>query len=1641
IRYYDGGHHFQSSYGYGVGESTPILISYCLFSPGQNLWLEQRRGSYIPCRAKVCEGEVDKEYLKSSYTNCSEALLRGEPPICALKITVSNGNELVVKPGNGAERYYECFSKDYLIDDHFADNPVLTPINYYRLIREKLANGNIRYVEYDKKLSIDPVRMYTKNSDETLELNSFKYEYQNIKDSKGKKTTNKFLKIEASNGQWVRYHSTLQYGKTKSGTKMAHFLLADVTSSHLPEKHYTSILRSKYISSMFSFQKVLIPDGRSLEVEYDHKERIKNLFLSGSCKPLYTFSYHSDHTDVVNALGGLKRYTFSSKGRLKNIWESHRTQYFEWDKMGQLISHAVKDNSGKEVRKKTYKYDQSGNVVETRLCGQITALGASDECITDYNYSTNGFNLLLSENHKDKKEIIYAYKPNTNLLTKKLTIVDSKVVEREFYEYDKNAILVQKIVDDGSGDEASNISDVTYRMITTIEPQINPALPGMTLPHIIREYYEDLPTNQHRHLKTIERIYSHGDLLVEEKVFDAYSNYRYSIRFEYNDQRKLVREVNALGEETVYDYDTNLNKIYEEKIGSGKKLRYSYDTDDRLVEEREEHSDGRILTTTHTYNVMGNRISTTDHFGQTATFQYDVYSREISQTDPLGYTEHKEYDVQDNIIKTVDKDGFTTTTLYNFCGDPLKVQYPDGTSEKFAYNLQGHLVREWKRDGTTTTYQVDHQGRSKVSSTYAADGTLLKTLQFFYKGPNLITEIDAMGNRTDYLYDGAGRKIAKIQGNRKTRYEYDTLGHLSKITTEDRVEVIEYDLLDRVVEERIEDCRGNIFSKIQYTYDIHGNHATQKRYSDSQNFVESVTLYNSENLPIAEIDALGNQTTIIYHYTDHLEKETIDPLGRKEVEIYDPCNRLKTVCKVSSNDQLLSHSSFTYDGRGNQILQHERSLFQDQDFGAYVISTTYDGMAQKISETEQDEKTTKYTYENGNLHQIIKPDGVVLTHSYDSLGRLQELISSEGSIHYRYTYDLNDNLLNAEDIIHNTTTERSYDTLNRLVSEKQVTGFEVAYAYDTLDRLTEMQFQGDKITYSYSPTSLISASRYKDGSLFYSFTQEADWLGKVVNQTLPNQVNISYIRDDLGRCLSIASVPFQQSFAYDTVGNLISTSVRDPLGPYEAVFSYDELNQITQETGPLSNQYAFDSLNNRRDKNGATYSIDGLNQLTHDTVDSYTYDSNGNRVSKGSVYYSYDALGRLISISLENDTITYKYDPFGRRIGRSSSGSMVQYLYQFDTEIGACVDGNIVEFRAIHGQFAPFAIELKGQVYSPLRNHRGDICVLLDKQGDPEATYRYDAFGEFSHQGMVTSPWLFSGQRYDDLTQFYHFAKREYDPSTGRWLTPDPLGFADGPNLYAYVHNNPMIYVDPYGLWGESPDGWHSHSKQFFGSFGRGFVDDTSFGASNYMLGEHDTSSLTSKIGYYAGTGCSMAAGLMYGGTWLKGARYGGKAAINAYKFTRGAYTASKATKNVMKARNVVKLAQETKPLVKRIAQFAEKRGIILSQRRATSEATSVNALGALNRKLSLLQKSQNSAVHKRILPDGRFRYYSLEKPSLTQGPTRGASFVTELTPKTGRVRSWYECYDHSGNINRVHPKSLNGYELNRSHYPPILGE
>ena len=101
------------------------------------------------------------------------------------------------------------------------------------------------------------------------------------------------------------------------------------------------------------------------------------------------------------------------------------------------------------------------------------------------------------------------------------------------------------------------------------------------------------------------------------------------------------------------------------------------------------------------------------------------------------------------------------------------------------------------------------------------------------------------------------------------------------------------------------------------------------------------------------------------------------------------------------------------------------------------------------------------------------------------------------------------------------------------------------------------------------------------------------------------------------------------------------------------------------------------------------------------------------------------------------------------------------------------------------------------------------------------------------------------------------------------------------------------------------------------------------------------------------------------------------------------------------------------------------------------SNPHNVNAQENLRSKLSELEKAQKRAIKIRKLPDGRIRYYEQERFAKTPGPTRGNARVTELDPKTGTVRSWEESYNYASEVKRVHPKSINGMDINCLHYPP----
>jgi RHS repeat-associated protein len=162
-------------------------------------------------------------------------------------------------------------------------------------------------------------------------------------------------------------------------------------------------------------------------------------------------------------------------------------------------------------------------------------------------------------------------------------------------------------------------------------------------------------------------------------------------------------------------------------------------------------------------------------------------------------------------------------------------------------------------------------------------------------------------------------------------------------------------------------------------------------------------------------------------------------------------------------------------------------------------------------------------------------------------------------------------------------------------------------------------------------------------------------------------------------------------------------------------------------------------------------------------------------------------------------------------------GHIDLFAYHDQDEIGLWrADHTIQELRIASPTIRPstIAIELNGTPYIPIHDLTGHIVTLLDLEGNTIESYRYSVFGEREifegndedtprSTSAIGNPWQYSEKRYDEESGLLAFGLRYYDPKLGRWISQDPAEFEDGPNRYAYVHNNPLILFDRYGLFSE----------------------------------------------------------------------------------------------------------------------------------------------------------------------------------------------------------------------------------------------
>jgi RHS repeat-associated protein len=96
----------------------------------------------------------------------------------------------------------------------------------------------------------------------------------------------------------------------------------------------------------------------------------------------------------------------------------------------------------------------------------------------------------------------------------------------------------------------------------------------------------------------------------------------------------------------------------------------------------------------------------------------------------------------------------------------------------------------------------------------------------------------------------------------------------------------------------------------------------------------------------------------------------------------------------------------------------------------------------------------------------------------------------------------------------------------------------------------------------------------------------------------------------------------------------------------------------------------------------------------------------------------------------------------------------------------------------------------------------GSTIALSNATASPvgalSAAFNYDPFGQ--PVVPLTSTFGYAGQRLEQTTGLIYDGARFYSPAWGRFYSPDPIGYAGGNNLYAYVGNDPLNNTDPFGL-------------------------------------------------------------------------------------------------------------------------------------------------------------------------------------------------------------------------------------------------
>ncbi|MGY2112952.1 putative T7SS-secreted protein [Nocardia gipuzkoensis] len=891
----------------------------------------------------------------------------------------------------------------------------------------------------------------------------------------------------------------------------------------------------------------------------------------------------------------------------------------------------------------------------------------------------------------------------------------------------------------------------------------------------------------------------------------------------------LVAVTDSVGATVRYTYDPD-HRMTSWTDTNGNQMVNTYDESGRVVHQR---GTAGILNSDFDYlhfpDGAGRLTSVTDSLGATTRHGFDRELQLRDLIDPADGHTHIDYNADRRPLTVTAPDGATTGYRYTDAGDLSKMTRPDGNSIDIVYVWRNRPAtitgpdgavtrREWSSDGNLSAVIDPDDNRTEF--TYHPNGALATITES--NGARTTVQVDAaglpievedpLGAVTHIHRDSAGRPIRVTDAlGAVTRYDWSPTGKLLRRTDPDgHTESWTYDGEGNTRTHT--DRAGGITrftygafdllhsrtepdgSVTRYTWD------TERRLTAVHNPIGQTWTYEYDRAGrlIAETDYTGATT----RYTHDLAGRvvTVTPAtGVTRHHRHDILGRLTEI--IADTEEWIR---YTYDPAG-RVLQAVNGSGADP---THALEFAYTATGQIAFERLDTQPPMVYEHDpRGNRVRRITPSGAVTSWHHDIASRI-DLVSADDQ-DVTFDYDPLGRLTSWR--VGEIAVTRDLTTTGR-VTRQEVTAFPARALHLDLNsssRRAPRQLRRDE--FDYRPDGYLTAhTTIHPGSTLYPGAADGNvaaeraerWAGPHAEVRLQR----NYDLDAIGRVTTLAhNDTVAERYSYDPLSNITSAELLTDAHPE----TYDNAPEDRAPDSPWHNP-------SREYRN---------NLLIRDGRTRYRYDASGRLIRKTTTrlsrkpdiwHYRYNAFDQLTDVwTPDHQWWHYTYDALGRRTTKQhleTDGTVLErtdYIWDGTRLIEQATSATTTRWEYRPGSRAPITQttdqeDVDREFYAIITDLVGTPVELVDPgSADTVATTTTNLWGKAVWRGTASTPLRFPGQIHDPETDLHYNLHRVYDPTTGRYLTQDPLGIAAAPNPSSYPLN-PTVWSDPLGL---VPDG------------------------------------------------------------------------------------------------------------------------------------------------------------------------------------------------------------------------------------------